>query len=53
VGGSCKGCAKKSKPAQAKSKCYELHDAIYYGLSLPVADFDYDEFVAREFGRRP
>lgn len=53
VGESCKGCAKKSKPARAKSKRPEPHDEIYDGLDLPDDDFDYDEFVAREFGHKP
>lgn len=53
VGESCKGCAKKTKPASAKSKRPQPHDEIYDGLDLPDDDFDYDEFVAREFGGLP
>jgi hypothetical protein len=53
VGGSCKGCPKKKKPTPAKTKRPRKHDEIYDGLDLPDDDFDYDEFVAREFGRTP
>lgn len=53
VGAPCKGCAKKKKPAPVKSRRPQPHDEIYDGLDLPDDDFDYDEFVAREFGRLP
>lgn len=53
VGKACPGCAKKQKPSPPKSKRPEPHDEIYDGLDLPDDDFDYDEFVAREFGRVP
>lgn len=53
VGKPCGTCAKKIKPAPAKSKRPQAHDKIYDGLDLPDDDFDYDEFVAREFGHMP
>ncbi len=53
VGASCEGCAKKTKPVVAKAKRFSKHDEIYDGLDLPDDDFDYDEFVAKEFGNIP
>lgn len=53
VGKPCPGCAKKQKPSPPKSRRPQAHDEIYDGLDLPDDDFDYDEFVAREFGRTP
>jgi hypothetical protein len=53
VGKQCKGCAKKGKPAPAKAKRSWEHDEMYDGLDLPDDDFDYDEFVAKEFGHMP
>ena len=62
VGGPCPGCGpapqektrhKKRRPvAAARKKSWE-QDAGYDGLSLPDDDFDYDEFVEREFGKKP
>ena len=53
VGKPCPGCAKKIQPPRpAKSKPWH-QDASADGLDLPDEDFDYDEFVAREFGRTP
>ena len=37
----------------AKARRPQEHDEIYDGLDLPDDDFDYDEFVAREFGHVP
>lgn len=48
VGAPCAGCAKKH-PDPAPWAQDEIHD----GLDLPDEDFDYDEFVAREFGHVP
>ena len=42
VGKPCRGCAKKNRKDRS-------HD----GLNLPDDDFDYDDFVAREFGKAP
>ncbi|HEX5790722.1 MAG TPA: hypothetical protein VFY13_06190 [Luteolibacter sp.] len=52
VGRPCPGC-KPVKRKAAKPKRFEKHDEIYDGLDLPDEDFDYDEFVAREFGKVP
>ncbi len=54
------GCPKCSKPTRRKKrpkkkeapKSWE-QDSTYDGVSLPDDDFDYDEFVAREFGKAP
>ncbi|MEI7912792.1 MAG: hypothetical protein WCK77_24460 [Verrucomicrobiota bacterium] len=53
VGRPCPGCAKKQRqPAPAPQTSWR-QDAGADGLDLPDGDFDYDEFVAREFGRAP
>jgi hypothetical protein len=52
VGKPCPGCVKKQKPVKAKRKSWE-QDHSSDGLNLPDDDFDYDEFVAREFGKAP
>jgi len=56
VGAPCPGCAPKlARKRQApppRSKAWQ-QDEIYDALDLPDEDFDYDEFVAREFGRVP
>ena len=49
VGKPCPGCAKKRKPAK---KSWE-QDPSADGLGLADDDFDYDEFVSREFGHAP
>lgn len=53
VGKPCPGCAKKSagKPKPAKKSW--ASEPTEDGLGLPDDDFDYDEFVAREFGKSP
>jgi hypothetical protein len=53
VGEPCPGCAKKQKPAALPKKKSWQQDKMHDGLDLPDEDFDYDEFVAREFGRLP
>lgn len=62
VGEPCPGCANKTamqKPkakAKAKSKANRRpwHQASsQQGLDLPEEGFDYDAFVAREFGKSP
>jgi hypothetical protein len=53
VGKSCKGCAKVKKTAPAKAKRSWEQDKMYDGVDLPDDDFDYDEFVAKEFGHIP
>lgn len=55
VGKPCPGCAEKSKSAkktQSTKKLWE-QDHSADGLDLPDDDFDYDDFVAREFGTKP
>ncbi len=55
VGKPCPGCEKKRKPAKGKpaaKKSWE-QDTAADGLDLPDGDFDYDDFVAREFGKAP
>lgn len=52
VGGPCPGCAKKIvkfKPARKSRK----RDHSTDGLSLPDDEFDYEDFIAREFGTAP
>lgn len=57
VGQPCPGCAKKTKskakPAKKRAKKSWEQDSTYDGLNLPDDDFDYDEFVSREFGKAP
>jgi hypothetical protein len=48
VGKPCPGCAKK-KPAKKPW----VQDASADGLNLPDDDFDYNDFIAREFGKAP
>ena len=50
VGKSCPGCAKKIKKPQRRSW---HQDKSKDGLNLPDDDFDYEKFVAREFGKAP
>ena len=52
VGKPCQGCATKQgspKPAKKSWQSEPTED----GLSLPDDDFDYDDLVAREFGKTP
>jgi hypothetical protein len=49
----CPHC-RPAKPARKKSeKRSWQQDRTYDGLDLPDEDFDYDDFVEREFGRKP
>ena len=52
VGKPCPGCAKKRKSPGPAAKSWEL-DSAQDGLDLADDDFDYDEFVSREFGKAP
>lgn len=52
VGDSCAGCRKKVRDRKLAKKSWE-QDASADGLDLPDGDFDYDEFVGREFGKVP
>lgn len=44
---------KRPKPVASRSKSSWHQESTAEGLDLPDEDFDYDEFVAREFGRKP
>ena len=50
VGDTCPGCAKKATKPTKRS--WE-QDQSKHGLNLPDDDFDYEKFVAREFGKAP
>jgi hypothetical protein len=50
VGQPCPGCAKKKRRQTPKRKPWE-QDKSADGLGLPDDDFDYDDFIAREFGK--
>ena len=50
VGRPCPGCVRKSgKPKKRSWK----QDPAAEGLDLPDDDFNYQDFVAREFGKAP
>ena len=53
VGRPCPGCAEKSRRAKGSTKKPWAQDADADGLDLPDNDFDYEDVVAREFGRVP
>lgn len=53
VGQPCPGCAKKRKPAAKPARKSWESDPAADGLDLPDEEFDYEDFVAREFGRAP
>jgi hypothetical protein len=53
VGKPCPGCAKKQKTSPKPARKSWEQDASSDGLDLPDDDFDYDDFVAREFGKAP
>ncbi|MEM9080105.1 MAG: hypothetical protein AAGC74_05370 [Verrucomicrobiota bacterium] len=57
VGGrGCDRCAPKKKRVRARAKRERKsweQDESADGLDLPGEDFDYDEFVEREFGKTP
>ncbi|PAW66089.1 MAG: hypothetical protein B9S38_14150 [Verrucomicrobiia bacterium Tous-C4TDCM] len=44
---------KRPKPVASRSKSSWHQESTAEGLHLPDEDFDYDDFVAREFGRKP
>ncbi len=56
VGKSCRSCRKtpqkKKKKKQTPRKSWE-QDSSNDGLDLPNENFDYDEFLEREFGKAP
>lgn len=49
VGKSCPGCAGTSRKTKPARKSWE-GNSTPDGLDLPDDDFDYDSFIAREFG---
>ena len=53
VGAPCPGCAKKQRRPNPPPKPSWRQEAGADGLDLPDAEFDYNEYVAREFGRLP
>ena len=52
VGTRCVKCDKLAKARKPLKKSWE-QDSTEDGLDLPDEAFDYDEFVAREFGKAP
>ncbi len=56
MGFPCPGCAKpasrRKSAVPARRKSWEQDDSLD-GLGLPDEDFDYEDFVAREFGAVP
>ncbi len=52
VGKPCPGCAKKDRKTKPTKKSWEQGRSAD-GLDLPDEDFDYEDFVAREFGKAP
>jgi hypothetical protein len=48
----CPGCgpARRRRPRRHRRRRSWQQDPTHDGLGLPDDDFDYDEFVAREFG---
>lgn len=57
VGSQCPGCAKKppkkGKQAPKPAKKPWEQDSALDGLDLPNGEFDYDQFVEKEFGKAP
>ena len=55
VGGTCPGCPpkarRKRKRAEAGRRKGWEQESIHDGLGIPEDEFDYEEFVEREFGR--
>lgn len=44
---------KRPKAAAKRARKSWAQDSAYDGLDLPDESFDYDDFVAREFGHKP
>lgn len=52
VGRPCAKCERKAKKSKRRKKSWE-QDPSADGLDLPDDDFEYNEFVAKEFGASP
>ncbi|NIP93209.1 MAG: hypothetical protein GWO24_07035 [Akkermansiaceae bacterium] len=59
VGATCPGCVPKRKRRKKtvsagpkKRKPWE-QDSIYDGIGIPDDEFDYEQFIQREFGGKP
>ena len=59
VGGICPGCVPRRKKRKKKvgagpkkQKSWE-QDSIYDGLGIPDDEIEYEEFIAREFSKKP
>lgn len=60
VGEACPGCVparvkrkeKRERVPRRKQRSWE-QDSIYNGLAIPDDEFDYEEFIEREFGNKP
>ena len=48
-----RGCPKCTKPPKRRKRRSWEQDSARDGLDLPDGDFDYEDFVAREFGKKP
>ncbi|MEO1835147.1 MAG: hypothetical protein ABGZ49_06590 [Akkermansiaceae bacterium] len=56
VGSSCSGCvAKRKKQVRVgpKKRKHWEQDVIYDGISIPEDEFEYEEFIEREFSNKP
>lgn len=60
VGEACPGCVpaklkrkKKRGPVARRKPRSWKQDSIYDGLAIPDDEFDYEEFIEREFGNKP
>ena len=61
VGAACPGCvpartrkrSKKRVEAGPKKRKPWERDSIYDGIGIPDDEFDYEEFIQREFGKKP
>lgn len=49
----CPKCSKPPKPRIKPARKSWQQDRAYDALDLPDEDFEYDEFVSREFGKAP
>ena len=58
MGSRCPGCAprrrrKRKKVAAARRRKDWEQDSIYDGIGVPDDEFNYEEFLDREFGKKP